>query len=172
MENQEFIVENLPGEVWAEYDVTECHRKPTTCPPGDPTRVHYKTITWYVSNHGRIKKSSYTFPLEVTGLKTCKYAGQTREELLPLYTKGGSRKKHGSKFHQYKYACVPKGQYVHRLVAEAFIPNPEMKKTVNHIDGNKLNNHVSNLEWATYKEQMKHVMDNGLANPFGFGSGN
>jgi hypothetical protein len=50
-----------------------------------------------------------------------------------------------------------KNVLVHRLVAQAFIPNPKNKPTVNHIDGNRTNNNIDNLEWATYPEQQLHV---------------
>ena len=57
---------------------------------------------------------------------------------------------------------VRKFYIIHRLVALAFIYNLENKPTVNHIDGCKINNHVSNLEWATDKENVQHSYDNGL----------
>ena len=51
---------------------------------------------------------------------------------------------------------------INRLVAMHFIPNPYNKPEVNHIDGNKENNNVSNLEWATRSENMKHCFSMGL----------
>lgn len=55
-----------------------------------------------------------------------------------------------------------KNVMVHYLVAKMFIPNPKNKPTINHIDGCKTNNYVSNLEWATNSEQLIHAYDTGL----------
>ena len=55
------------------------------------------------------------------------------------------------------YLCVSRAPaiLVHRLVAETFIPNPKGKPCINHKDGNRKNNHVTNLEWATHSENNK-----------------
>lgn len=76
----------------------------------------------------------------------------------------------------YKVNLMKRGKrkqpYIHRLVAQAFIPNPENKPEVNHIDGNKLNNHVSNLEWCTSKENSLHCLSNSLQKVRGQHNGN
>ena len=59
----------------------------------------------------------------------------------------------------------PKRFRVHRLVAEAFIPNPDGKPYVNHIDGNRQNNSITNLEWVTPAENTRHAVDTGLMLP-------
>lgn len=54
---------------------------------------------------------------------------------------------------------------IHRLVASTFIPNPNNYPVVNHIDGNKKNNQVDNLEWCTYSENSLHAINSGLSKP-------
>mgnify|MGYP003633383959 CR=1 FL=1 len=75
-----------------------------------------------------------------------------------------------SKSTRYHLVCLcvkglAKGFLVHRLVAIAYIANPSNKKEINHIDGDRSNNDVSNLEWCTRSENMIHAHKNGLTNP-------
>jgi hypothetical protein len=57
---------------------------------------------------------------------------------------------------------IEKDFYLHRLIAEAFLPNPKNKPEVNHINGIKTDNNINNLEWVTGSENAKHAVKNGL----------
>jgi hypothetical protein len=79
--------------------------------------------------------------------------------------------------HRYKiYVTVdlyinkkPKRYFLHKLLAELFIPNPENKPCANHIDGDKFNYNLNNLEWVTSKENTQHAWKIGLCKPSYFG---
>lgn len=95
-----------------------------------------------VSNTGLVRSVLRGFPYELKQIKDKK--GYMRVSL-------SLGKKHETR-----------NKMVHRLVAAAFIPNPENKPQVNHIDGNKENNCINNLEWVTNKENAHHAIENGL----------
>ena len=98
---------------------------------------------YLISNYGRVKS-----------LKS------GREKILK------TRKTHdGYLRYSLSFQGKAKTMRAHRLVAEYFIDNPFNKPTVNHIDGNKENNRVDNLEWSTLKEQMQHAYSNNLKEP-------
>ena len=73
-----------------------------------------------------------------------------------------SSTKQGYKRIKLSNKIASKSYLVHRIVAIAFIPNPDNKETINHKDGNKQNNNISNLEWATQSENNKHAFKTGL----------
>ena len=103
--------------------------------------IYYKgKITHYeVSNHGRVRNTKSGRFLQFADLNGYKIVRLSDKSI----------------------GLKPKTTYVHRLVATAFIPNPENKKEVNHIDLNRSNNHVSNLEWVTTEENYNHAVING-----------
>jgi len=85
------------------------------------------------------------------------FSSKTNKFLKPSYDQQGYARV-GIYIGNYKTKTIK----VHRLIAETFIPNNLNKKDVNHIDGNKLNNNVSNLEWCTRSENIKHAFRIGL----------
>ena len=71
-----------------------------------------------------------------------------------------STDKYGYLYYVISIDGVRKTLKAHRLVAQAFIPNPKNKPQVNHIDSNRQNNNVKNLEWVTAKENIQHAVKN------------
>lgn len=65
------------------------------------------------------------------------------------------------------YNGIRESVCIHRLIAESFIPNPENKRTVNHINGIKTDNRIENLEWATFSENTQHAFRTGLSDRIG-----
>lgn len=113
------------------------------------------------------------------GLYEISKSGKIRSLDRYTHKKGHFRKGKEIKCHyECGYECImiskdkkKKHNLVHRLMAKTFIPNPENKRTVNHIDGNKLNNNLSNLEWNTHKENIAHSYKMGMSNNRGEGNG-
>lgn len=104
-----------------------------------------------VSNMGRVKALSRVI-IRSDGVK------QTYKESFKKPTLG----KRGYYFVTLSKKGVSKKHNIHRLVAINFIPNPKNKSQVNHIDGDKLNNNICNLEWVTNKENSNHALYSGL----------
>ena len=106
---------------------------------------------YQVSNFGRIKALHKVVSHKYAGTKT-----------IPECIKKIQKNLNGYSIIVLSINNKPKTFTVHRLVAKHFIHNPENKPEVNHIDGDKGNNHISNLEWNTKSENNQHAYNNGL----------
>ena len=106
---------------------------------------------YQVSSFGRVKSLARYRPSARGGFAFIK------ERIMKLKTT-----KYGYKTVHLRRDDISIHPSVHRLVASAFISNPESKPTVNHIDANKENNNASNLEWSSHSEQMNHAVKNEL----------
>jgi hypothetical protein len=106
-----------------------------------------------ISSYGKVKRLSYQI-VTTNGAGNIPHITTVPEKILG-----------GSKLSQKGYLRVNlnnKTYFIHRLVAKYFIPNPNNKSQINHIDGNKLNNNVNNLEWVSNLENRKHAVRTGL----------
>lgn len=114
----------------------------------------WKTTTvndaYEVSNLGRVKSKDRTFTMLANGKYEC-----------IKFNKGKILKPRISQ-NRNKLSLSGVGYLAHRLVAMAFLPNPNNLPIINHKDGNPLNNSVDNLEWCDHSHNMQHAYDIGL----------
>ena len=116
-----------------------------------------------VSNKGRIRSLDQV-QHRSNGFVMCEFLVKGRI-LKPFKTGNKNKGQYLTvNLHKQNTDCQKK---VHRLVAEAFIPNPNNYPQVDHVDGNKLNNDVNNLDWVTNEENMKRSWNIGLRTYYG-----
>ncbi len=107
---------------------------------------------YQVSNKGRIKSFTRRVPFIRLGKpQTFIVKGQIMTPIIDP---------HGYQRIMFKR----RGYFIHRLVAQAFTPNPKNKPWINHKDFNPLNNHIENLEWVTAQENTNHMIKGGRFN--------
>lgn len=100
---------------------------------------------------------------EVSNFGNVRSLKRNKVRIMPI-----TKQHHGYNAFMVHVDNKPQCRKVHREVAIAFIPNPENKSEVNHIDGNKDNNQVSNLEWVTHQRNVKHSFETGIRTPHRF----
>lgn len=108
---------------------------------------------YLISNMNRVKATYRTIILK-----------NGKQRVLPERILSCSHNCHGYKIISFWNNNKNKCYSLHRLIAKAFIPNPENKKEVNHLNGDKKDNRLENLEWATHQENLSHAFRTGLVN--------